>query len=198
MKGFRFGRESEVRVRSRKGIVHLRYSAAERAFCGVRLADGKVTTRGAVSCDKCIAIRDSGARFESYSDGDQQRRHDTEYLKRHRITNAHRAAVRERRSADGRIVKRYLAHWVLQPKWTRRPNFFLTEHRLYIERRREPPNYDDGSGVYYCPECEKIGRRTGPDGLPKGDMPGTPLEFLEEFGVTTNPWAGNVEPTKWL
>ena len=44
---------------------------------------------------------------------------------------------------------------------------------------------------YHCPECERGGKRVGPDGLPKSDITGTPLPFLEEFGVK---FGGNLEP----
>ena len=182
MKGFRWGRNQEIRVRSRKGIVHLKYSRNSVAFCGARLADGRITTRGAVTCSKCVELRESESmvRFESHGDQDEQRKHDAEYRKKHRVTNTYRAAKRG---------NRYLAHWVLEPRRriNRTDRTHLTEHRLYVRRN----NYRDMT--YYCPDCERIGKRTGPDGLPRGDIPGTPLQFLEEF-VEARSFAGNLEP----
>ena len=175
-----------VRVRSRKGVVHLAYSDngkthAHTLCLKAALADGKITTRGKVTCRGCIEMRGDKNAMRLLR-GVQERPHP--------VTNDYRAAKRG---------NRYLAHWVLQPYYDHRKGDFLGEHRLYepvleywkpvSERVETPSTY---GGVYYCPECDRIGKRTGPDGLPKGDVSGTPLEFLEEFNVPFS--GGDMEP----
>src|SRR2546422_7330256 len=126
------GRRSLVRVRSPGGVVHWATEWPGGAvLCYRKIARGKIVREPGekVTCRECLDTWDQ--RRLNFSVVPAEPRD-------HPVTNSHRAAKRGHR---------YLAHWVLQPYYDpKRRDSRLTEHRLYVERRREPPNYDDGSG----------------------------------------------------
>ncbi len=168
-----------VRVRSRKGVVHLAYTfnngkTHAHTLCMKDLGDGKMTTRGKVTCPSCVEMR-SDKNAMLLLRGTQTHPHP--------VTNTWKAATRER---DGNTC--YLAHWVMVPEdsWSPYRKYRLEEHRLYVERGTTAPSDSelDDLGGYYCSKCANVAERKGPDGRMWKE--GSPPELP--------PGAGELEP----